>query len=197
MSQTSRYNTVLRIGVLILLIGLLIVNVLLLKQNRDLKAVAEQYTPKVLSTGDKVPSFTATTTAGIRKRIDFLDGSKTVLFVFSPDCGACELVTPTWRRIEDACRSGRCQVFGISTGGDDATKSFVEKHRLTAIETFANVDTTMRESYRISATPLTVVIDAKGNVDQVWLGAFDALTEKQIDDYFGIDATNLVNGRAS
>src|SRR2546423_1856330 len=80
-------RTTLSHGLLLLLIGgLCIVNGLLVRQNRSLKAAIARQQPEFLMPGQQVPSFTANTLDGQRRVVNFSDHPKTVFLVFASQC---------------------------------------------------------------------------------------------------------------
>lgn len=172
---------------MLLIVGLCLTNALLIKQNRDLKAtVARLRTrPEVLGPGSRVPPFKGNVASGQQRTLNYADRPKTVLMAFSTQCAACERVLPYWRAIEAVSHRDQYQVFGISLDGGAESKQFLESKGL-AMETFVNIDPEMREIYRLSLAPLTIVINSTGHVERIWPGNFNRETKKEVEEYFGI-----------
>ena len=176
-----------RIFVLLLIVGLCLTNAFLIKQNRDLKATVARLRarPEVLRPGSRVPPFTGNLVSGQQRTLNYADRPKTVLMAFSTQCAACERALPYWRAIEAVSRRNQYQVFGISLDGGTESKQFLESKGL-AMETFVNIDPDMREIYKLSLAPLTIVIDSTGHIDKIWPGNFNRETKKEVEEYFGI-----------
>lgn len=169
---------------LVLIVGLLVVNGLLLKQNLSLKAAIASQQPEFLAPGQQVPSFTANVLSGQRHAVNFADHRKTVFMVFASQCPACERSLPYWKAIKDACDRHQYQVYGVSLDNPNP------KDLLTAngfnIEVFGNPSAEFRKLYKLNLTPLTIVIDNQGKVEKIWAGAFNENAKAEMENYFGI-----------
>jgi peroxiredoxin len=172
---------------LFLVLGLCVSNWLLIKQNRDLKAAIAHNNPEFLLRGQELPALTGKTLSGQRKTVNYAESNKTVFLVFSPACPACEQAAPSWRDIIAACSRNQYQIFGISLDFDrgSRTRAFLISNGF-SMETFVDIDGATKATYRLSLTPLTIVIDNKGKVDRVWPGAFDSKVKVDVEKYFGI-----------
>jgi peroxiredoxin len=171
----------------LLIIGLCISNGLLIKQNRELKAIISQ-TDKpldLLKSRQQVPPFTANTLSGQRQIINYADHTRTVLLVFAPQCTACESILPYWREIQEACERKQYPIYGISLDDSAKTAAFLKAKEL-RLETFADLDARTKEAYKLSITPLTIVIDHNGVVEKIWPGIFNQEAKTDVENYFGI-----------
>ena len=105
----------------LVILALAITNVFLIRQNRNLRAAIASSQPESLQPGTHLPSFTANTISGERRKVDFAASEKTVLLVFRVDCPACEGIVSLWKDIKLDCDRRHFQVFGISF--DNQTKA--------------------------------------------------------------------------
>jgi peroxiredoxin len=122
--------------------------------------------------------------------INYADSSKTVLLVFAPGCAACDRVAPYWREIEKASRrSSQYRIFAMSLGDEPGSSAFLAANGLNS-EMLANIDAGMRQAYKISLTPMTIVVDSNGNVEKVWAGVFNQQMKRDVESYFGISQIN-------
>jgi peroxiredoxin len=178
---------------LLLIIGLCITNGLLIKQNRDLKAaiapIGKQ--PEFLKPGQPVPPLAANTLSGQRQMVNYAVSAKTVLLVFAPQCTACERALPYWREIKEVCARNQYQIFGISLDDSPKTNAFLKMKGLN-VESFVDIDAEAREAYKLSLTPMTIVIDNNGKVERIWPGAFNPETKLEVERYFGISVRDDV-----
>jgi peroxiredoxin len=169
---------------LLLVVGLCIANGLLIKQNRDLRAVIAYNQPQFLEPGQQAPPLAAKSLSGQRRVIDYAAYSKTVLLVFSPQCPACERTAPHWRQIRAACARNQYQILAVSLGDGPKSEEFLKSHGID-LEVLADVDAETRRAYRLNLTPLTIVMDSGGNVERVWPGVFKE-SKPEVERYFGI-----------
>lgn len=172
---------------LTLVVGLCITNALLIKQNRDLKAAIAHFVkqPEFLKAGDDVPPLVGRTVEGERVEVNYTESPKTVLLVFSPQCSACEQVLSYWREIEDACARTQYRVFRVSLGDGPSTVAFLRSHSL-SLDSFVDLAPETTAVYKLSLTPLTLVIDNRGKVERLWPGVFTRETRGEVERYFGI-----------
>jgi len=177
------------------LLALCLVNILLVNQNRQLKAaIAHLITsPDSLEPGDVVPAPIVQSLSGKGFIINFLENSKTVLLVFSTECSACERILPYWREIIRACQRNEYSVFGISLDGHIQTTRFLQIHDL-ALKTFIISNQEIMYGYKLHFLPQTIVIDQHGRVERIWRGVFRERDKADVEEYFGISLTKSFRG---
>jgi peroxiredoxin len=175
---------------LLLIVGLCAGQLLLIQQNRELKAeLARMDKERFMQLGAEVPRLGSRTLHGEEKSVDFSRSEKTVLLVFQPQCPACEQVVPFWRRIQTASETRQYQVFGISLGEITSSAAFLSSNGL-RLDTFVDIDATTKALYKLELTPLTIVIDKTGKVEKIWPGAFNRETKPDVESYFGISVAD-------
>lgn len=81
----------------IVILALTVTNVILIRQNRSLKAAMALTQSESLQEGTHLPSFAANTISGKKHTVDFSATEKTVLLVFQAHCPACERILPLWK----------------------------------------------------------------------------------------------------
>ncbi len=177
----------------LLIIGLCITNVLLIKQNRALKATILRNEPQFLKQGQKVPPLVAQRVSGETATIDFGENQKTILFVFTTGCAPCERTGPKWKLIESACAHKKCRSFALSLGTDNSkSAAFISAYGLQS-EVLTNLSSQTRAAYQLSLTPLTIVVDAQGKVERIWPGAFNDDMTSDAERYFGVSLTGTAS----
>ena len=167
-----------------LILILCVINLLLVKQNLDLrKQLAAggrtDLTTNVLKPGDLVSAVTATDLNGRPYQLNYKkDGRQRLLLFFSPSCPYCEQQSPQWRDLLDKVDSNRFLVVGIVSDRED--KSSVSTHveqagysRTKTPLTIAFFDNEMLGSYKLTATPTTLLINEDGKVEHAWVGKWD------------------------
>ena len=183
--RLSRGQLLSRGVLLLLVVGLCIVNVFLVKQNRDLKASIAGNQPDFLKPGEHVPSFTANVLSGERRMVNYAASAKTVLLVFTPGCPACERTLPYWKEIKAACDRKGYQIFGISLDNSANTGDYLKANGLN-LTVFASADAQIKKSYKLNLTPLTIVIGNDGRVEEIWAGAFTQQSKQDVEKYFNL-----------
>ena len=176
--------------IVLLILGLFIVNGLLLKQNRELKAALASSQSDFLKPGQQVRSFAAKAVSGKRQTVNYAARAKTVLLVFQPQCPACELTLPYWRAIKAACDRNQYQVFGINLDKSSGTENYLASNGLN-VEVFAGLDAEFRNAYKLNLTPITIAVDNGGKVEKIWPGAFDETAKSEVASYFGISPEDV------
>lgn len=146
---------------------------------------------ELLKPGQQVPPLVANTVSGQRQAINYADHARTVLLAFSPQCPSCERALPYWREIKEACARNQYQIFGISFDDAAKTNAFLASNGL-SLESFVNIDAETTKAYKLSITPLTIVIDNNGKVEKIWPGAFNRETKTEVEKYFGISVADDV-----
>lgn len=167
----------------IVLSGLLLVigtmNVLLIRQNLKLRALLEESAPKPLKTGDIVTGFTAHDLAGNSINVQYgHDSPKRVLLFFSPHCRYSASQFVSWIPIIKNSSASKTEVLLIAM--DTETRSEINNFLGTVncppqSESFkvALIPTNVREAYKFSITPTTVVVSNEGVVQNAWNGLID------------------------
>lgn len=168
-----------------LILPLCLVNLLLIKQNLDLRkqlaagARTLDLTTNVLKPGDVVPAVTTTDLDGRSYQLAYnKDGRHRLLLFFSPNCPYCQQQSPLWRDLLDNIDSNRFTVVGVVS--DKENKQFVSSHADGAgyfkTKTPLPVvffDDESLGTYKLTATPTTVLIDEDGKVEHAWVGKWD------------------------
>lgn len=168
---------------LILILGL--VNVLLIRQNLDLRRQLAaggrtlDLTTNVLKTGDVVTPVTATDLDGRPYQLDYKkDGRHRLLLFFSPNCPYCEQQSPLWRDLLDNVDKDRFTIVGIVSDREDRRTVAAHAERAGYFKTKTRLpvvffDNDSLGNYKLTATPTTLLIDEDGKVEHAWVGKWD------------------------
>lgn len=178
-----------------LALALIGANVMLLRQNRELKqALQIRSEPTYLSPGRSVVRLRGLDLSGSRLSFDFDGGSKkTVMLVFQPECGWCQKNMDNWAALLDRSDRERFDFLAISTS-KEGVADYVHRHRrLAALPLIAEPDINDRLEYRLFDTPQTIVVDAEGRVEKVWLGAMSGPVQQDVESYFGISLPGITD----
>jgi peroxiredoxin len=133
-----------------------------------------------LKPGEMVPPFKATGLDGKDIAITYGGKSaKTLLFIFSTACGACERNLANWSEIASNLKRGSYRVLGISLDPQDKTKNYVLAKDMN-YPIFVSTDRTFKQSYKIFFTPQTILINEQGLVENMWAGVLDSLQAEEV-----------------
>ena len=159
-----------------MVIILAVSNVLLLRQNLQLRSVLKKLEPDPLKAGDKLESFSALGLHGENIAINFAgDAPKRVLLFLSPDCTYCREQFGYWKRIIDMAPVKGFQVVAVAMNSEDRSKLAAYLKSMgcpTDSKTFsvALIPEEVRQKYKFSITPTTLIISSDGKADAVWNG---------------------------
>jgi len=178
----SHQRTWLTAGLITLLC---VVNLLLIKQNLDLRkqlracARTIDLTKNFLQPGDVVTPVTATDLDGRPYQLDYKkDGRQRLLLFFSPNCPYCQQQSPLWRDLLDKVDSNRFAVVGIVSDREDKqlVSAYADGAGYFKTKTplpLVFFDSESLGSYKLTATPTTLLINEEGRVEHAWVGRWD------------------------
>lgn len=175
-----------------LILILCAVNLLLIRQNLDLRRQlaaggrSMDLTKNFLQPGDVVAPVTATDLEGRPYQLDYRnDGRRRLLLFFSPDCPYCRQQSPLWQDMLDKVDSNRFLVVGVVSDRED--RQLVSAHADEAgyFKTRTPLplvffDTESLGSYKLTATPTTLLINDAGKVEHAWIGKWDTNSAKEV-----------------
>ena len=171
-SQSKYYGLALWGMVIILAVS----NGLLLRQNLQLRNLLQKFEPDQLKPGDKLESFSASGLNGENVAIDFASGRpRRVLLFLSPDCPYCREQFSYWKKVIDLAPAKGFQVVAVAMNSEDRSKLATYLSSMgcpTGSKTFsvALIPEEIRQKYKLSITPTTLVISSDGKADAVWNG---------------------------
>ncbi|MEX1129069.1 MAG: hypothetical protein WEB50_10925 [Vicinamibacterales bacterium] len=117
----------------------------------------------------------AITHAGVPRAIEFSDlvdagQKKTVLFVFSPQCGVCERTWPQWTLILERLKGTNIRRLFVDQSGT-ASGEYLERFGLVSEDVFTYLPPKTAALLQLGATPQIIVTSGAGEVLKVWTGA--------------------------
>jgi hypothetical protein len=112
------------------------------------------------------------------------DGKSTVVLVFSPFCGWCEINLPNWKAIISQS-GGRYRVVGVSIVSEGVA-GYAAKNGLDHLEVIVEMDPGGELLSKLQTTPQTVLIGPDGRVRRNWVGAFDLEDRVEVEHDLGI-----------
>jgi peroxiredoxin len=167
----------------ILLGGSVLLNGLCVRKIRSLYQELEQAKLGAgLEVGEAVPRFRVRDLAGKPVIIDYQKtGKPTVLYIFSPSCGWCRLNERSIQAL--ANQTGQVyNFFGISTSRTGLAE-YVRDHPM-GFMVYTDVSDELIKTYKLGATPQTLVISPEGRVLRNWRGAYTGDKVASIEAFF-------------
>ena len=171
-TQSKYYGFALGVMVVILLVS----NVLLLRQNLQLRNLLKKFEPDRLKAGDKLESFSALGLHGENIAVDFTNNApRRVLLFLSSDCPYCRDQFGYWKRIIDMAPAKGFQVVAVALNSEDKSKLAAYLDSMgcptgSKAFTVALIPEEVRQKYKFSITPTTLVVSSDGKADAVWSG---------------------------
>ena len=168
-----------------LIVILCVLDLLLIKQNLDLrKQLAAggrtlDLTKNFLQPGDVVTPVTATDLNGHPYQLDYnKDGRQRLILFFSPTCPYCQQQSPLWRDLLDKVDSNRFIVVGVVSDREDKQLVSAYANGAGYFKTKTPLplvffDSDSLGSYKLTATPTTLLINEAGQVEHAWIGKWD------------------------
>lgn len=172
------------LGISIALNLILIFEVIHFKQ----KAMGTATEPK-LEIGALVPPVNAKRLRGEPLSISYEgDGLPTILYIFSPHCVWCSHNLENVKALAKATE-GKYRFIALSLI-DDGVQDYVTKNAIN-FTVGEGISSETRVDYLLGKTPQTIVVSADGRVQKNWIGAYDASTAKQVEEYFNVTLPGL------
>jgi peroxiredoxin len=159
-------------------------NVVLVRQNRSLKASTGLDRNLELQPGRAVPGLEGKDLDGNPVRIDYTDSRKTLLLVFSPGCRFCGENMPNWRTIVSGVDPNAYRVVGVSLV-PLGTREYLSGFPAVDYPIVAEIDPSVRVQYSLVLSPQTIVIDQSGVVERVWNGLLNEESVREIKTAVG------------
>lgn len=175
-----------------LILALVIVNLLLIRQNVSLRqqltgrAKSVDAAANSLRKGEIVAPITGFDLSGQPYELKYQeDGRRHLVMFFSPDCRYCVEQSPLWREVLNKIDNNRFSVVGVVGDREDrrAVSTHAEKLGYFRTKTPLPVVFVSNESlarYKLMATPTTLLIDDKGRVEHAWVGKWDETKVKEV-----------------
>ena len=188
----------------VMLVALAVANALLIRQNLQMRAALSKYEPPVLQPGEQVQPFSAPSLSGENIQVNYTgNGPNRVLMFFTPDCSYCREQFAYWREVLVHADINRFEVLGVATESEDKAKldeylrsvgcsPDSQKPLRTAL-----IPNSLRRSYKLSSTPITLVVANDGSVENVWHGRWDSESLAAAASIFGMDFSQAKSNQQS
>lgn len=150
---------------------LVIVNMLLFQQNKQLKAMArDRVKSQEIKPGTRLPALSGLDASGKKVVIDYGgDVRKTLLMIMSPGCGPCKENMENWQALRRQLDKRLYRVVGVSLN-QEGLGDYMNTHHLRDLPMIAEPEAAAKAAYNLKFTPQTFLIDSSGKVEKVWTG---------------------------
>lgn len=180
-------------GLYVLLALMGAANLLLLDQNLRMRRSIESARPSRLAVGDKVPPFAAAELDGGQVEVAYTGQERDrLLFFYTPSCPYSRQQFPGWLDLADRADKQKIEVLGPVADAEDKAKLREYLHAMALAHppgvTFntAIIPKEVRGTYKLSETPLTLLIANDGTVKKVWAGRWDSTALASVNGAVGI-----------
>ncbi len=179
-------------GLVLLAVALVVSNAVLIQQNRELRRLAQAWEAQGhLSAGDALPWLQGIDPQGNDLRLETKEGTrKTVLLLYHPKCGWCRKNVESWKTLVAQSSPEEYRFAAVSTRREGA-QEFLDAHRIQGLPVIAELDPRTRVEYKLSSTPQTIVIDDRGKVERIWVGALTGSSKSEAERYFRVELPEL------
>ena len=181
------------VGLYVLLALMGAANLLLLNQNLRMRRSMEAARPVRLAAGDRVPWFTAAGLDGQQIDVSYTGQERDrLLFFYTPSCPYSRQQFPGWLELTDRVDKSKIEVLGLAADAEDKATLRQYLHEMGlgrssgVTFTTALVTKEVRGTYKLSETPLTLLITNDGTVKEVWAGRWDSKALASVHGAFRI-----------
>jgi hypothetical protein len=130
--------------------------------------------------------------AGLRAEAAPWSTSGKILYWFSPSCPWCAKNIQNVKALSSAVGNGY-RLVGIALDSPEL-RAYAENAKITF--PIYSINETVRRAWKLQGTPTTIVLGAHGEVQRVWIGAYEHNSQIEIERFFGTKLPGLVPGTA-
>lgn len=170
--ETSSLKThIWSIVLIVLVIAMAIEILLLVKENRELRAslTARRGPFQVLNPQERVPPLVGINQEGEEVRVEYPSQKQTVLFWFSTGCPSCEHNVEFWKQVYQKYQSSTLRFLGVTSADEEKTEELTSKFQF-GFPVLIVSDYSLLDQYKVEVIPQTMLIDGNGMVRKVWPG---------------------------
>jgi hypothetical protein len=184
----------LTVFIIALLIGTLVVlNVLLIVQNKNLKDTSKSMDREiVLQEGKMVKPLSGRDAEGKTHVFEWgADERKTLMMIFSPRCGYCLENMPMWDEIIKKADNSAFRIVAASSVAD-GTAEFIKDYQIKNIPLVVETEPSSKVDYVMYLTPQTVLLKPNGEVEKVWIGPIQNEIKNEVENYLNIELSTEI-----
>jgi hypothetical protein len=145
-------------------LALAVLVVLLVVQNRDLKAQLRG--PERLASGEKLSSFSLADASGTQAQVAMGDGQRRLLLVFTSTCPHCVHAMPIWRDLMAGGTNG-VEVVGLQLDAGSASAKPIDTLPFPVMSPGASPPSFLD---KLNGVPVSILVDGSGEIEQLIYG---------------------------
>jgi hypothetical protein len=167
-------------------LALLVLNVILIDQNRILKRMLASPAPSLLPpVGVPMPPLEGLGISGSRVSVPYRDlNEQTLVLVFSPICPICAQNWPKWLALSDAVNLAHARTAYVNIVGR-APEDYLQQRGAPADFFIVQIDPKSEIAYNLRYSPETIMIDRSGKIVRVWVGLLNDQDMADIKNLLG------------
>lgn len=173
-------------------IALLLCNFLLIRQNLQLRALAQKLEAEQrIQIGDKLGPFKGADLDGRAVDVRFDgNGLKKVVLFSSVSCPFCKKQNPMWNRLIGKIDRRKYEVMEIFRDSESGSQvaAYLKANGFSnedSAKVFLIRDEFLREE-KLNATPVTLLIGENGVVEKAWFGLWNRSTADEVNSFFDV-----------
>jgi peroxiredoxin len=172
------------------ILALFVTNGFLVWQNLQLKSEVEKAKLTVTEEGYRFSRIRASDLTEKEENIDLADGEhKTLLLVFRSTCDYCRQQYPAWKDLNSKIDHAKWRVILVTPEKKyEDIKTHVKNNQLDDLRVLS-IDAEDARNARLVFTPMTIVVDEKGEVEKVWTGLWKSRDLASIFEFFDVGRT--------
>lgn len=145
--------------------------------------------PGGIQVGTTLPTMPVVDVGGKAANVAFTGAQRTLLYVMSPSCIWCERNYANISKLA-AAKGADFRFVGISNSDKRLDEVLTRKSLPFPVYVVKEQERIM--TLGLEATPQLALIDAAGKVEKVWVGAWDAATQEEIEAMFATSLPGLL-----
>lgn len=183
--ETFKFNKVSFAIIGLVFLGLVGLNIFLINQNKTLKSEGKNR-EIVLKEGKSLIPLQGLDINNEKQKIEWgTENQKTLIMIFSPQCGYCHENMPMWKEIAGKINKTDFRTVAVSSFPNGA-KEFIEEYEFSNIPIVIEPEPASKVEYVMYLTPQTVLVNQAGQVEKVWIGPIKDNNKSEIEKYLNI-----------
>jgi peroxiredoxin len=175
------------IAVVVIVIGIFVQNLMLLRQNQQLRDRFDQGANREINPGEKFSGISGVDLQKEYLEVDFSSSKKgTLLISFSAGCGACHANVKNWINLSTHLNLQDWRIIWVSRDPLGMTKEFCSKEGVRG-QVLSEVSINNYNLLALGTVPKTMVVDREGKVEKIWAGRLNEKAWSEIYEYFSLD----------
>jgi hypothetical protein len=186
----------------ILICLLTISNIALIAQNLHLRGLLNNGrpgAPRPLNVKESVAGFSGKALDGSDVEVSYgSQKARRIFFYFSPDCAYCDEQFPLWKQLMSEVDHSRYEMIGLVSDWQEnnTVQQYLQQRGCENLKVL-KVPSAVLKTYRLSLTPMTLVVDGAGTVEGIWPGRWDERMINDVRVFFSVTLNRSGSNRSA